>query len=154
MIPVRRLVYWFTILASTLFVMCSLFQYTSSIKWMLNCICRSMQGDGSSNRESDATHDSPLVQVARALCNFVGLKAPEQKRKPGHQSPAGINLHMMIVVQKARSTDWQEMHKLEMDAGQVNELACPLYVENQGTRAPHVHKEVIFLKKKGKRQNI
>ena len=45
------------------------------------------------------------------------------------------------------------MHKLEMDAGQVNELASPVYVENQGTRSPHVHNEVIFLKKKGKRQN-
>ena len=60
---------------------------------------------------------------------------------------------MLIVVQKARSKDRQQMHKLKMDAGQVNKLASPVYVENQGTRAPHVHKEVIFLKKKGKRQN-
>ena len=60
---------------------------------------------------------------------------------------------MLIVVQKARSKDRQQMHKLKMDAGQVNKLASPVYVENQGTRAPHVHKEVIFLKKKGKTQN-
>ncbi|XBH62286.1 hypothetical protein VPH35_116545 [Triticum aestivum] len=44
---------------------------------------RSMQGDGSSNRESDAIHDSPLLQVARAIGNFMGLKAPERKQKPG-----------------------------------------------------------------------
>ncbi|XBI85850.1 hypothetical protein VPH35_093919 [Triticum aestivum] len=44
---------------------------------------RSVQGDGSSNRESDARHDSPLMLVARAIGHFMGLKAPEQKQKPG-----------------------------------------------------------------------
>ncbi|KAM3295962.1 hypothetical protein ACQJBY_038339 [Aegilops geniculata] len=60
---------------------------------------------------------------------------------------------MMTEAQRAKNTSKQQLQNLPMDVVHASEPASVAYVGNQVTRAPHAHEGVIFVGKKGKKQN-
>lgn len=80
-----------------------------------------------------------------AVGDFIGLKAPERKRKAGRPTNSRDK-------QKARNSSNEQLHRMSASAAQANGFACAVYAENHDTRAPHIHRE-IFPRRRGNRQN-
>lgn len=85
-----------------------------------------------------------------AIGNFVGLKAPERKRKAGR--PTNSRDKPPYDDRGAKSKKFKQRATAQ-DAdkcGTSKRLVSVVYAENQVTRARHAHKEEIFPQKKGR----
>lgn len=86
-----------------------------------------------------------------AIGNFVGLKPPELNQDD--QPPAGTSLCMMTEARGAKNASRHQMKNLLTGVKQASVLVAVVSAVRQVTRALHVRRGVIFLGKKGKKQN-
>ncbi|XBH54572.1 hypothetical protein VPH35_076854 [Triticum aestivum] len=88
-----------------------------------------------------------------AVGNYIGLSAPERKRKAGRPTNAETSLHMMTGLQRAKKLRLHHNLIQLSDAVQASQHDSALYVVALVIRARRVHKEGTPLKRKGKKRN-
>ncbi|KAM3256860.1 hypothetical protein ACQJBY_049330 [Aegilops geniculata] len=89
-----------------------------------------------------------------AIGNFVGLKAPEQKGKTGRPTTSMDKPPYDDRGAKSKKYNRTTNAQAADICGTSKHTCFYSICREPGDRAPHVHKEVIFLKKKEKRQNV